>query len=387
MIRKIELEEKDGTLETKDFCKELKRLFADCKINFLLGSGFSASFLRTLGDIENLLVAYESLSEDNRVILKSYTLWLYFCKSMLPLKELEIDKIPDQLNFAQALQNLLINRHSTVLYKQVNLFTTNYDTLLELAFDSVPNIQYNDGFEGRLLPCFSTDNYSKITYRQAMFSDNVTELPTANIFKNHGSLTWNKGVDSKIIYIDYKNHILKFNQKYDSLFDSALLNDIETIISSKDTIDAKITLLEALIKGVYDIPALNKFIDDYLSYFVIVNPTKEKFGATVLNIYYHEMLRIYSNELEKQNNVLLVQGFSFRDEHLLETTKRSLINPSLNAYIFCFEKKDVDMLEETFDDTKSNNVTLIHKKNGIFTLENLNDILFNIPISGDKDGK
>lgn len=53
---------------------------------------------------------------------------------------------------------------------------------------------------------------------------------------------------------------------------------------------------------------------------------------------------MYSNELEKQNTLLIAFGFSFRDEHILEITRRSLINPSLLLYAFYYD--------ETFDDLK-----------------------------------
>jgi hypothetical protein len=39
---------------------------------------------------------------------------------------------------------------------------------------------------------------------------------------------------------------------------------------------------------------------------MIVNPAKTKFEDTLLNQYYYDLLRIYSNELEKENSVLFV---------------------------------------------------------------------------------
>jgi hypothetical protein len=55
---------------------------------------------------------------------------------------------------------------------------------------------------------------------------------------------------------------------------------------------------------------------------MIVNPSKKKFEDTVLNETHYDLLRIYNNELEKENGVLFVMGFSFADEHIRELTLR-----------------------------------------------------------------
>jgi hypothetical protein len=39
---------------------------------------------------------------------------------------------------------------------------------------------------------------------------------------------------------------------------------------------------------------------------MIVNPSKKKFKDTVLNETHYDLLRIYNNELEKENSVLFV---------------------------------------------------------------------------------
>jgi hypothetical protein len=41
---------------------------------------------------------------------------------------------------------------------------------------------------------------------------------------------------------------------------------------------------------------------------MIVNPSKKKFEDTVLNETHYDLLRIYNNELEKENSVLFVMG-------------------------------------------------------------------------------
>ena len=84
---------------------------------------------------------------------------------------------------------------------------------------------------------------------------------------------------------------------------------------------------------------MKKFIDEYEN-LLIINPTKEKFRSSVLNRNYYELLRIYSTELEKENTVLFVMGFSFSDEHIREVTIRAAnSNPTLKVYIFFPHKK------------------------------------------------
>lgn len=77
--------------------------------------------------------------------------------------------------------------------------------------------------------------------------------------------------------------------------------------------------------------------------FLIVNPTKEKFSDTLLNKNYYELLRIFSNELEKENSLLVVNGFSFRDEHILDLVKRSMVNPSLKILIFVYQATAIEV--------------------------------------------
>lgn len=85
---------------------------------------------------------------------------------------------------------------------------------------------------------------------------------------------------------------------------------------------------------------------------MIVNPTNKKFEDTVLNKYYYDLLRIYSNELEKENSILFVMGFSFADQHIRSLTMQvANSNPTLIIYIFCYESTSNDIYE---NDIKSN---------------------------------
>ena len=111
----------------------------------------------------------------------------------------------------------------------------------------------------------------------------------------------------------------------------------------------------------------------------MVWPTKQKFHNTVLNLNYYELLRIFSNELEKNQSLLLVFGFSFNDEHILEIVKRSLANPTLLVYIFCFTEDEANKIYKKFENCENfNNIKFIYDDQSNFDLERLNKELDNI---------
>ena len=87
--------------------------------------------------------------------------------------------------------------------------------------------------------------------------------------------------------------------------------------------------------------------------------------------HYYQMLRIFSQELERKQSVLIVFGFSFADEHIQSILKRSLSNPNLLVYIFCFNESDLDKFSKMFVNYK--NIQLIYRKDkasGDFTFFN-----------------
>jgi hypothetical protein len=102
-------------------------------------------------------------------------------------------------------------------------------------------------------------------------------------------------------------------------------------------------------------------IIDFNKQFSIVLPTKEKFRDTVINQTYYELLRIFSNELDKENTLLIAEGFSFSDEHILQLTKRALKNPTLLLVVFCYSSEDHIKNELKFKDF--DNVLTIFSEN------------------------
>ena len=88
--------------------------------------------------------------------------------------------------------------------------------------------------------------------------------------------------------------------------------------------------------NVYD-----KFFEEY-DKIVMINPTKEKFKTSVMDYHFYELMRIFSNSLERENSILFVMGFSFADEHIAQIVKRAAAtNPTLQIVIFAYCDKDV----------------------------------------------
>jgi hypothetical protein len=58
-------------------------------------------------------------------------------------------------------------------------------------------------------------------------------------------------------------------------------------------------------------------------------------------------MRQYSNNLEKENTLLLVSGFSFADEHIADITKRAAnTNPTLHIVVFAYDDDGGDSIRK-----------------------------------------
>jgi SIR2-like domain len=229
-------------------------------------------------------------------------------------------------NFLKTLNAILLRRRSTLLGKEINLFTTNIDIFLETALEEI-GLEFNDGFNGRFKPVFSLGNFNTSRFKRSLHFENLSELPVFNLLKLHGSLTWIME-DKRIVFSRDLAHVDRVNQVV--LPSGCLVNVVAE------------STLETLTEGVAGLAAhesLTTFLTAYEE-ILVVNPTKEKFKHTLLNQTYYELLRIYSNELEKDNSVLFVMGFSFADEHIREITLRAAnSNPTLIVYVIAHSSK------------------------------------------------
>ena len=341
-----------------DFMLErLVETFESCNINFLIGSGLSSPYLKTLGLIETLLTNLDAaeLPEGQRRVIRCSLYKSYFegvmWKNWKLLKEdpEAKDVMDGYLEFIKRISVILLKRKSTILGKEVNLFTTNVDIFLEKAVEKV-GLECNDGFSGRFAPVFSLSNFKRAHFKRSLQFDNLSELPTVNLLKLHGSLTWKMAEEDSIVFSADLEHVRTIKSK--EITQALLLgitqaSTIESLIASNDGRQADGTVVDFL--QAYDRLA-------------VVNPTKAKFRQTILNQTHYELLRIYSNELEKENTVLVVAGFSFADEHIREITLRAAnSNPTLLIYIIGYDSASAAEIRAKFPtaSVKNDNIFIV----------------------------
>jgi hypothetical protein len=240
-------------------------------------------------------------------------------------------------NFIRLISQILYERKSSILHKQVAVFTTNYDLYFELAFQSHKEILVVfDGFQKYSTfdneSSFSTTEYFNTIFNNGLIYNYQVEVPSINLIKLHGSLNW----------------VIK---------DGKIANSI-----------AYIDLLDSKAKSTED-----KDIKYFVDSFTLVLPQKNKFKETIINQTYYDQLRIFSNELDKENTILIVHGFSFADEHILEIVKRALRNPTLLLIVFCYDLATKTNMKEKFE--LYNNVYIIYKEDKKLDFSGVTEIL------------
>jgi hypothetical protein len=326
--------------------EQIKQIIESCHLNFLIGSGSSKPFLGTLGEIETLLTDLVTKNDDDKkVVVETSIKKQYFDVAIKGNLEIEKGTSPklkstkdNYREFIEALNTILIKRKSNLISKQVNLFTTNMDLFLELTLEK-SNIAFNDGFSGRLNPVFGTENYHNTIKKTSTHYEYQSEVPLFNLFKIHGSVNWKQEGDN-IIYdygLDVLNEIDKVVLDADDVLEIEYEDSGDWKYNSIDELYAKPTIVKKAEHEAY-LKAYDKL--------VMINPTKEKFKTSTINYTYYELLRMYSNHLERENSVLFVFGFSFADEHICQITKRvAKSNPTLLIVIYAFCKADKDNIE------------------------------------------
>ena len=331
---------------------DLKNFIQSANINFLIGSGLSMPYLTTLGGIEKNLEALNDridLTLEEQNLIKASIFREYFKKVMLPNQDIyDQGKYGVVLNhykdFISVWNSIMHNRCGNLRSKQLNVFSTNIDMFFERAADSC-GVEFVDGFQGSVAPTFSEANFQKIVMRNSLHFHNVTELPVFNLLKIHGSVNWKveKGKivnDSRLEQVSHISELLKRLEPLNSFvtYDDSLVNMVK---------EAK----ELLAGEGYDHKGVEEFIEKY-NELVIVNPTKKKFSETVIDDHFYELMRMYSNALERENTLLFVMGFSFADEHILSITQRALkTNPTLLVVIYAYDKDAYDSYKSMFSET------------------------------------
>lgn len=295
----------------------LQRVFSSSNINLLLGSAFSLPYLQTLSDIEKKLS--DAIQSEDRN--KEYNVKRdFFLKSIFPIMKVNFkdDDFNKKIILIKTLSDIVELRETSVVHKIINIFTTNYDNFIETALEK-SHIDYFDGFSGRIDPSFSTANYGKIICKQTELTGRISESVSINLYKLHGSLYWKQQKD-KIIFEDYKKRIEEISQCYNK----------------------------------------EEFLKKY-NKLAIVNPEKTKFNSTVMNSNYYDQIRMFANELERKNTILISFGFSFADEHIMQIISRSLsANPTLTLLLFPYCQNDLKKFTDLFE--FNNNVFCYYNK-------------------------
>ena len=201
---------------------------------------------------------------------------------------------------------------------------------------------FNDGFAGRVKPVFDPSSFSRLMCEQSLFMEYTSQVATANVLKVHGSLTWRRDAGGKIAYSSVDDTLDSCYRGFTNLVDSSQVIKVGQLVKAECDKDGQTVLYELA----RELPGkerklLDGFVEKYDSTLCIVNPAKRKFEETVLEQSYYDLLRIYANELDRNNALLLVFGFSFADEHILELTKRAIrSNPKLIMLVSCHTRDD-----------------------------------------------
>lgn len=330
----------------------------DKNINFLIGSGASATFIPTLKI--NSDITYEDILTDSDYSEINDFIYYQYYKNILR-KSFCIIKIDDDTDlrethrktliaYQELIDNIvnLINRKGANQIRRANIFTTNYDLFFENASDRLlrnsANFIFNDGARGLRKRHLQISNFHTSTWHQGTNDLYKFEIPTINLIKMHGSVSWKK-VRGERIEVNYPNiHPKNLEVDLD-------IPDIQTAIDLVDDLTHPETAKESLELTKEDELALEKFRKEY-DKLAIVNPTKAKFEETVFQQHYYQSLRLLSYELEKPQAVLICFGFSFKDEHIREIISRSLSNPSLIVYVFCYQHESKDEIKELINHKK-----------------------------------
>lgn len=160
--------------------------------------------------------------------------------------------------------------------KRVNVFTVNYDTLIEQAADA-EGVVLMDGFVGSVRRVFRPESYDQDLYFPAQTTEGrVHRLDRVlHLYKLHGSTTWKAEEPS-------------WDNPYGVLARSE---------SDSDGASA------------------------------LIYPTPAKFGDT-LGMPYSELLRRFASSIVRPQSTLFVVGCSLSDEHIRAIVRQALAIPS-----------------------------------------------------------
>ncbi len=300
--------------ENKQINEMLFKLFQSTRLNILLGSGASMPAISIAGDLEAEVQALYDAGNNDEATKRLYEFLALINHSTMNL----VNKTPDAnittvqngyKGLFKNIEKMLNERRTNILPKQVNVFTTNYDAFIEDALENFDSVSLNDGFDRKPSLTgsfkFSTNSFSNAIFNTGTLYNYKVEFPSVNLYKLHGSMTWKQDSDDIVYKIENR----------------------------------------APCPPGTNVPQLGEYVNSH----TLVLPREHKFSETVLQQIYYDLLRLYANELDKENTTLLVFGFSFADKHIIEITKRALKNPTLKIVIFSYNEAAKDAFLDEFD--------------------------------------
>ena len=347
---------------------KLKNIIQSSHVNFLLGSGVSCPYLKTLASIETWLTATNEITNEKERLLVQDNLFIKYVedvmKPCLPTyrtNEGSLLKIQNAYDEFLGIWNYIISRrNSNILNKQVNIFTTNIDPFVEEAAERV-RIEFNNGFKGMQNPIFREESFSTIVSKVSPLYQNQSMVPCFNYLKIHGSIDWKALSKTDITYdsnLEVLSKVVESIEQYPKEY--RCVNQLEEELKKdnegkdeKDKVELSFKRIEqkahdCVANGKYhETEAMKQFREGY-GQLVMVNPRKTKFQETVLNLHFYELMRLYSNALERASTCLMVAGFSFADEHIAQITMRAAAsNPTLLIVVFAYNEEAKKSINES----------------------------------------
>lgn len=319
--------------------ENIKSIFESTNINLLIGSGLSFGAFNTLEmeDTDNEAKFNKKYYDATKLVDSSTTETDFYSymnnhhfnyESYIDLlieseREIEIEKFKKQFTIKnstyddvqaqynslfKAINNLIMQKDNK---KTVNIFTSNYDMLINDALSS-NQVSYNDGFYKEKE--FELDILDTVPTVQDM-NNNFIEIAHYNLIKFHGSLDWGG------------------------------LND-ETI---------------------------KKRHEPYDESFVGIMPSFLKYNNLLFSYTYYDLINRLKETLSKSNSTLFILGFSIRDEHIKKIIKSALKKNKTLIIVYISFGNDVDHFIEVFNaDNKFVKIIPDHYKDiDNFTIENI----------------
>lgn len=346
---------------------KLKNIIQSSHVNFLFGSGLSCPYLKTLTSIETWLTEANKITDEKVRLLVQDNLFIKYVEDVmkpciqdyrtsgedLSLVQESYDEFLSKWNY------IMSRRSSNLLNKQINIFTTNIDPFVEEAAERL-RIEFNNGFKGLQTPIFREESFSTIVSKISPLYQNQSMVPSFNYLKIHGSINWKVGTGTEIIYDSnlevlkqVVNSIDRYPREYRCIdLVEKKLEEANQGKEKKDCIKLSFEHIKdkanktVADKSYEEVETMISFRKNYQQ-LVMVNPRKTKFQETVLDLHFYELMRLYSNALERTSTCLMVAGFSFADEHIAQITMRAAAsNPTLLIIVFAYNKGAKNSIQE-----------------------------------------